>query len=56
MITAYQKLGLTELAQDAERVLAVNLQNGALDVAASEYEEDKSLGQAIWDYLELDKN
>ncbi|MDF1527853.1 MAG: outer membrane protein assembly factor BamD [Sedimenticola sp.] len=56
MITAYDKLGLEELSADAKRVMAMNKQSGALDVAESEYEEDKSLGQAVWDYLELDKN
>lgn len=56
MIKAYDKLGLEELSADARRVLAVNRQNGSLDIEEINYEEDKSLGQAIWDYLELDKN
>lgn len=56
MISAYDKLGMSDLARDAERVLAINRQNGSLDVAETEYEEEKSLGQAVWDYLELDKN
>ncbi len=55
MIQAYDKLGLEKLSADAQRVLALNLENGALDLPDDEYEE-KSLGKAIWDYLELDKN
>jgi outer membrane protein assembly factor BamD len=56
MIEAYDKLGLEELSADAKRVLAANIQNGSLDVVEQDYEEEKSLGQAVWDYLELDKN
>ncbi len=56
MIEAYDKLGMQQLAKDARRVLAINLKNGSLEVAESDYEEDKSIGQALWDYLELDEN
>ncbi|TVO70771.1 outer membrane protein assembly factor BamD [Sedimenticola selenatireducens] len=56
MIEAYDKLGLEELSTDAKRVLAANIQNGSLDVVDRDYEEEKSLGQAVWDYFELDKN
>jgi outer membrane protein assembly factor BamD len=56
MIEAYDKLGLEELSTDAKRVLAANIQNGSLDVVERDYEEEKSLGQAVWDYFELDKN
>jgi outer membrane protein assembly factor BamD len=56
MVAAYDKLGLEQLSTDAQRVLTVNLQNGALDVAEAEYSEEKSLGKAVWDYLELDQN
>ncbi|MEJ2620313.1 MAG: outer membrane protein assembly factor BamD [Candidatus Thiodiazotropha sp.] len=36
MIDAYTRLGLTELAKDAQRVLALNLENGRLTQPASE--------------------
>ncbi len=56
MISAYDNLGLVELSNDAKRVLAMNIQSGALNVAESEYQEEKTLGQAVWDYFELDEN
>ena len=30
MVDAYTRLGMTELAEDADRVLALNLENGRL--------------------------
>lgn len=51
---AYDKLGMTELAADARRVLALNEEKGYLEVP--EIKTEPSYGQRIWDYLELDKN
>ncbi|MCB1758883.1 MAG: outer membrane protein assembly factor BamD [Gammaproteobacteria bacterium] len=51
---AYDRLGMTQLAMDARRVLALNEEKGYLEVP--EVETDPSYGQRIWDFLELDEN
>ena len=57
MISAYDKLGMEKLSSDARRVLAMKESTGAfIQTEEDEYQEDKSLGKAIWDYLELDEN
>jgi outer membrane protein assembly factor BamD len=55
MAQAYDKLELTQLADDTRRVLALNEQQGtfASDPVKS---EDKPWSQRFWDYLELDQN
>ena len=53
LIISYDKLGMTELYQDAVRVLALNEQKGNF---IPEDVDDKSLTEKIWEYLELDKN
>lgn len=55
MIAAYGELSLPELQADAERVLALNEQNGSL-IADPRDIADKPIGQALWDFLELDSN
>ena len=55
MIAAYLELGMQDLANDTQRVLALNENSGALiddpqDVA------DKPLTQDIWEFFELDQN
>ena len=54
MTVAYEKLGMDNLAADAKRVLADNLQKGTLDIPEVEVED--SYGRKIWDFLELDEN
>jgi outer membrane protein assembly factor BamD len=54
MVDAYTKLGMTELAQDAARVLALNEQNGRLQLTAKSSEE-KGFFRKIWDSFKLDK-
>jgi outer membrane protein assembly factor BamD len=57
MIAAYDQLGMAKLSTDTQRVLAMNENTGALiKYEDAEYKEEKSLGKAIWDYLELDEN
>ncbi len=53
MVIAYEKMGKEELYRDALRVLALNEQKGNFVV---EDEEEQSLTERIWEYLELDKN
>ena len=55
MIIAYEKLGLPELARDAERVLALNEAQGNF-VADPRDLEEKSWSGDVWDYFGLDKN
>ncbi|HHH39517.1 MAG TPA: outer membrane protein assembly factor BamD [Sedimenticola sp.] len=55
MIRAYDAMGLTGLAQDTRRVLALNEAKGVFKFNTREQEE-KSWGKELWDFLELDKN
>jgi outer membrane protein assembly factor BamD len=53
MIDAYTRLGMTELAKDAERVLALNQEKGRLPVTGKSAEEKGFFGK-VWDSLNLD--
>ncbi len=55
MIIAYDELGMTELYNDAVRVLALNEARGTFD-DLDEGAEEVSLGKQAWDFLELDEN
>jgi len=55
MIEAYTRLGMDDLAGDAQRVLAMNENNQALIEDPLEF-GDKSLGDDIWDFFGLDEN
>ncbi|MCB1788259.1 MAG: outer membrane protein assembly factor BamD [Chromatiaceae bacterium] len=55
MIAAYGKLGMTELEDDARRVLALNENNGSL-IADPRKTATKSWGRQLWEYFELDQN
>lgn len=55
MIDAYTKLGMTDLAGDTQRVLALNEQSGALIPDPQEL-EDKPLGLELWEFFSLDEN
>ncbi len=55
MVEAYNKLGLTDLAGDAQQVLTMNLGTGRFvsdDTPKSEW----SLGRKIWDWFGLDES
>ena len=54
MIDAYTRLGMQELAADAERVLALNLEKGNLEQPASD-EEDSGVLSTLLSPLGLDK-
>ena len=56
MISAYDKLGLTQLSADAGRVLAQNEAAGSFDIPDPDAGKEPSLSRKLWDYLELDKN
>ena len=53
MVRAYEKMGMTQLSQDAQRVLALNEAKGTFDLAA---EDKETLGERFWEFLELDRN
>ncbi|RMG34013.1 MAG: outer membrane protein assembly factor BamD [Gammaproteobacteria bacterium] len=55
MIEAYTRLGLDDLAADAQRVLAANLDSGAIIPDPRDLEE-KGWTRRLWDYFGLDKN
>ena len=55
LIEAYSRLGMDDLARDAQRVLAANEDSGALIPDPLKMQE-KSWGRKLWDYFELDKN
>ena len=52
---AYTRLGMNDLADDARRVLALNIEQGTL-VPETTDETDDSLIEQLWNYLELDKS
>jgi outer membrane protein assembly factor BamD len=56
MVDAYSKLGMTELADDTKRVLALNQQNGRLLLTGAQDVEAKGIFRRIWDSFKLDKN
>jgi len=56
MIDAYSKLGMNRLAEDARRVLEINLSKGTLVVEKEPAPHEKSLMRRIWDYIGFDKN
>ena len=56
MVDAYTKLGMTALADDAQRVLTLNKQSGRLLLSGTQDEEDKGIFRRIWDSFKLDKN
>jgi outer membrane protein assembly factor BamD len=53
MITAYRKLGMQSLADDAHRVLALNVERGLLS-ADQLQSEDKGLWESMWNTLGFD--
>ena len=55
MSDAYTKLGLTNLAGDAQRVLALNSENGRLNLAGKP-QQKKGFFRSVWDWFKLDKN
>lgn len=55
MIDAYTRLGMTDLAEDAQRVLAVNIEQGTLVPETTE-DTDDTLIEQLWEYLELDES
>jgi outer membrane protein assembly factor BamD len=55
MIAAYTELGMTDLADDTQRVLAMNEENGAL-IPDPQDLVDKPLGLRVWEFFGLEQN
>ncbi len=55
MIDAYTELDMPELANDTQRVLALNEENGSL-IPDPQQMREKSLGRRLWEFFELDQN
>lgn len=55
LVEAYEQLDKPELAADAQRVLAMNEQNGTFSIEAAT-ESNDLLIDTIWDYLGFDRN
>lgn len=55
MVEAYNELGMTRLAEDAQRVLAYNEERNNFIPDPRDLEE-KSWSQALWDYIGLDED
>ena len=55
MIVAYERLGLENLQTDAQRVLDLNDAKGTF-ISDAPTPGEESLGQQIWEYLELEQN
>ncbi len=56
MIDAYTKMGLEDLAKDAQRVLTLNEEQGTFAPMEVEPPAPASISRKVWDTLELDKN
>ena len=55
MVEAYTKLGMTDLAADAQRVLELNMSKGRF-VSDELSESEWGLGRKIWNWFGLDKS
>jgi outer membrane protein assembly factor BamD len=55
LVESYTRLELPQLAADAQRVLELNLAKGNF-VSDEPAPDEVSIGQQVWEYLELDKN
>jgi len=56
MTDAYDRLGLTQLADDARRVLALNDAQNTFDTDRATPEDQKGWSRRAWEYLDLDTN
>lgn len=57
MVDAYTRLGMTDLAADAERVLTLNREQGLFDrLREAEEQNSEPLGRQLWDMLQLDES
>lgn len=55
MVDAYEEMGRTDLAADAQRVFDLNYPNGLPPMYPSRSTDDLPLAERIWDYFKLDE-
>jgi len=55
MVTAYQKIGMNDLAADAQRIYTLNYPNGLPPIDNPKFAEEKTISEKVWQYLELDQ-
>jgi len=55
MAQAYQKLGMSELANDAQHIYDFNYPNGLPPLEHPKYSREETTSEKIWEFLELDK-
>ncbi len=56
MAAAYTRLGMNDLAADAERVLRLNREQGVFDSLQDDALDAKPLSRKLWDAMKLDAN
>lgn len=55
MVTAYQHIGMNDLAADAQRIYSLNYPNGLPPIDNPKFAEEKTISEKVWQYLELDQ-
>ncbi len=55
MVDAYQKVGMNDLATDAQRIYNLNYPNGLPPLDSPSLAHEKTISEKIWEYLELDE-
>lgn len=55
MVDAYQKIGMNDLAADAQRVYDLNYPNGLPPINNPKFVHEQTTSEKIWEYLELDQ-
>lgn len=53
MVRAYDEMDMPQLSNDARRVLALNEAKGTFEAPL---DDDETLGETFWEFLELDRN
>ncbi len=55
MVDAYQKVGMNDLATDAQRIYNLNYPNGLPPLDHPSLAHEKTISEKVWEYLELDE-
>lgn len=55
MVDAYQKVGMNDLATDAQRIYNLNYPNGLPPLDSPSLAHEKTISEKVWEYLELDE-
>jgi outer membrane protein assembly factor BamD len=55
MVDAYQKVGMNDLATDAQGIYNLNYPNGLPPLDSPSLAHEKTISEKVWEYLELDE-